>query len=179
MDALRQLRSDSDDIVLWADQLCINQDDYAEKASQIQKMGSIYKRARQVISWLGVSVNESDLVFTTLRQIDMHHTISLKTSILSDIAREMEQTTSSSHDRIWDETKVLDTLRTALTAFIARNYWRRLWVLQEFVLATNVLIMCGSETITDISLRNAWEILGKQQTPLMLLHDPKVQKQWI
>ena len=54
VDALRQLRSDSDDIILWADQLCINQDDYAEKASQIQKMGSIYKRAGRVISWLGV-----------------------------------------------------------------------------------------------------------------------------
>lgn len=141
MDALRQLRKESDDIVLWADQLCINQDDYAEKASQIQEMRSIYKSAGQVISWLGISANESDLVFTTLRQIDMHHTISLQTSILSDIAREMEQSTSSSHDRMWDETKVLDTLRTALPAFTARRYWRRLWVLQEFVLATNVLIM--------------------------------------
>jgi len=176
VDALRQLRSDSDDIILWADQLCINQDDYAEKASQIQKMGSIYKRAGRVISWLGVSANESDLVFTTLRQIDMHHTISLKTSILSDIAREMEQTTSSSHDRIWDETKVLDTLRTALTAFTTRSYWRRLWVLQEFVLATNVLIMCGSETITDISLRNAWEILGETANTPDVIARPQSSK---
>jgi hypothetical protein len=75
VDALRQLRKESDDIVLWADQLCINQDDCAEKASQIQKMGSIYERAGRVISWLGVSANDSDLVFTTLRQIDMHHTM--------------------------------------------------------------------------------------------------------
>lgn len=161
MNALRQLRKDSDDIVLWADQLCINQDDNAEKASQIQKMGNIYQRAGQVISWLGVSADESDLVFVILRQIDMHHTLSLKTSILSDIARRLEQTTSHSHDRIWDETKVSDTLRMALPAFTARRYWKRLWVLQEFVLTTNVLIMCGSETINDISFMNAWEIWGK------------------
>ena len=29
VDTLRQLRKESDDIVLWADQLCINQGDYA------------------------------------------------------------------------------------------------------------------------------------------------------
>jgi hypothetical protein len=160
-DALRQLRNEFDDLVLWADQLCINQEDYAEKASQIQKMGSIYKRARRVIAWLGIPANDSDLVFTTLRQIDKHHNLSLKTGLLSDIARELEQTTSNSHDRIWDATKVLETLRTALPAFAARRYWTRLWVLQEFALATNVLIMCGSKIITDISLGNAWEILGK------------------
>jgi Heterokaryon incompatibility protein (HET) len=158
---LRQLRNEFDDLVLWADQLCINQDDYAEKASQIQKMGSIYKKARRVIAWLGIPANDSDLVFTTLRQIDKHHNLSLKTGLLSGIARELEQTTSNSHDRIWDATKILETLRTALPAFAARRYWTRLWVLQEFVLATNVLIMCGSKIITDISLGNAWEILGK------------------
>jgi hypothetical protein len=88
----------------------------------------------------------------------------------------MEQSTSSSHDRIWDETKVLDTLRSALPAFTARRYWRRLWVLQEFVLATNVLIMCGSETITDISLRNAWEILGETANTPDVIARPQSSK---
>jgi hypothetical protein len=161
VDALRQLRQEFGDLVLWADQLCINQDDYAEKASQIQKMRSIYERATRVIAWLGVSANDSDLVFDTLRRIDKYDTLSLKTSLLSDTVRELKQTTSNSHDQIWDATKVLDTLRTALPAFAARRYWSRLWALQEFVLATNVLIMCGSKIITDVTLRNAWNILRK------------------
>ena len=126
MDALRQLRKESDDLVLWADQLCINQDDYAEKAEQIQKMKSIYERATRVIAWLGVSANDSDLVFTTLHRIANYRDSSSESSILSYIAREHEQTTSNSHDQIWDAAKVLDILRTALPAFTARPYWTRL-----------------------------------------------------
>jgi len=52
VDALRQLRQDFDELVIWTDQLCINQDDSAEKASQIQKMRSIYEGATMVIAWL-------------------------------------------------------------------------------------------------------------------------------
>jgi hypothetical protein len=89
-----------------------------EKASQIQKMKRIYERASRVIAWLGVSADNSDLVVTTLHQIDKHHTLSLKTSILSDIAKEL--------GRVWDETKVLSGLKTALSAFAVRRYWMRL-----------------------------------------------------
>src|ERR1700744_4696474 len=45
VDALRQLRNESDDVILWADPLCINQNDHLEKASQIQIMAKIYKKA--------------------------------------------------------------------------------------------------------------------------------------
>jgi hypothetical protein len=37
----------------WIDALCINQQDVVEKGHQVQKMGSIYTMATEVLVWLG------------------------------------------------------------------------------------------------------------------------------
>jgi hypothetical protein len=38
--------------LLWADQICINQQDNEEKSIQVGMMRDIYKRAANVIFWL-------------------------------------------------------------------------------------------------------------------------------
>ena len=38
---------------IWADALCINQEDHAERASQVANMGNIYKLAECVMVWWG------------------------------------------------------------------------------------------------------------------------------
>lgn len=39
--------------MLWADAICINQDDVQEKGHQVNMMGKIYTKAIGVIVWLG------------------------------------------------------------------------------------------------------------------------------
>lgn len=56
--ALRGLRLKDRVRYLWVDAVCINQDDTREKGQQVAMMGLIYKKARQVICWLG-QVDES------------------------------------------------------------------------------------------------------------------------
>ena len=53
--ALRKLQPSpgSNTRTLWADAICINQSDVAERNSQVSKMGSIYARASSVHIWLG------------------------------------------------------------------------------------------------------------------------------
>ena len=55
--ALRSLRRQGDDIsdarILWIDAICIDQGNLLERSQQVQRMGSIYKTANQVIIWLG------------------------------------------------------------------------------------------------------------------------------
>ncbi|PSN72337.1 heterokaryon incompatibility, partial [Corynespora cassiicola Philippines] len=38
---------------LWIDAICINQRDLAEKGHQVQAMGHIYRKAKEVLIWLG------------------------------------------------------------------------------------------------------------------------------
>lgn len=38
---------------LWVDQLCINQDDLAERSQQVQFMNKTYANANRVLIWLG------------------------------------------------------------------------------------------------------------------------------
>ncbi|PTB38098.1 hypothetical protein M441DRAFT_82310 [Trichoderma asperellum CBS 433.97] len=50
--ALLHLRDHSLDRIIWADAICINQDDIEERNRQVQIMAKIYARASRVIVWL-------------------------------------------------------------------------------------------------------------------------------
>jgi hypothetical protein len=49
--ALRELRRRGYRRV-WADQLCINQNDADERASQVMRMATVYTKAKRVVAWL-------------------------------------------------------------------------------------------------------------------------------
>jgi hypothetical protein len=53
-DALRRLRQPDRPRRLWADQICINQENMAERSQQVQFMNRIYKNASHVLVWLGL-----------------------------------------------------------------------------------------------------------------------------
>lgn len=56
--ALCDLRDEKDSFLLWADDICINQDDDAEKGIQVRLMGQIYEGATNTIVYLGLRVLE-------------------------------------------------------------------------------------------------------------------------
>jgi len=51
--ALRQIRYTDRERRLWADQICINQEDRDERSQQVQFMNMIYNNASTVLVWLG------------------------------------------------------------------------------------------------------------------------------
>lgn len=53
--ALRNLRHDTQSYLLWADALCINQEDVEERNQQVSIMGRIYAAARSTIIFLCTS----------------------------------------------------------------------------------------------------------------------------
>lgn len=59
-DALRRLRRSSDTRLLWADAVCINQDDVQEQSEQVALMAQVYSSADQVIVWLGEDTADRD-----------------------------------------------------------------------------------------------------------------------
>lgn len=38
---------------MWADAICINQDNNTEKGHQVKRMGKVYENAKEVLAWLG------------------------------------------------------------------------------------------------------------------------------
>jgi hypothetical protein len=51
--ALLRLRRANETRIVWADGLCIDQSNNAEKSLQVPMMGSIYSMARRTVVWLG------------------------------------------------------------------------------------------------------------------------------
>ncbi|PVH72885.1 hypothetical protein DL98DRAFT_432380, partial [Cadophora sp. DSE1049] len=51
--ALRHLRAENVERIIWIDALCIDQNNEMEKNHQVSLMGRIYSRASRVVAWLG------------------------------------------------------------------------------------------------------------------------------
>ncbi|PMD25409.1 HET-domain-containing protein [Hyaloscypha hepaticicola] len=59
-DAICQFRSLTSERMLWADAICINQNDNKEKSEQVRRMRDIYSKARELFIWLGHPVDPMD-----------------------------------------------------------------------------------------------------------------------
>lgn len=68
-DALQKLRYAKERRAIWIDQLCINQDDDKERASQVSMMAEIYSKAFQVHVWLGKGNMRTNHAMSLLRDI--------------------------------------------------------------------------------------------------------------
>ncbi|KIM93725.1 hypothetical protein OIDMADRAFT_84463, partial [Oidiodendron maius Zn] len=64
---LRDLRLVDRPRCLWADEICINQEDIAEKEYQVTMMADIYRFCRRVLVYLGPAAEEASLAFKYLR----------------------------------------------------------------------------------------------------------------
>jgi len=69
--ALRALRHPTSATILWADAICINQEDHMEKSKQIPLMREIYATAKSVIVWLGPSFRGVAAAFEVLPYLAM------------------------------------------------------------------------------------------------------------
>jgi len=57
--ALKDLRYNHQFRKIWADGICINQDDLEERSLQVSMMGAIYRKALRVITYIGPESDDS------------------------------------------------------------------------------------------------------------------------
>jgi hypothetical protein len=111
---------------IWCDALCINQSDIEERNVQVQQMGKIYEEATTVQVWLGPDEDQSN-------------------TILECFERNRDD------PELWFAGRYGQARREAFWGYFAklcdRDYWKRTWIVQEFLLAKNVQILCGSKSI--------------------------------
>lgn len=121
--ALRYLALDSKDRILWVDVICINQNDTRKKNHQVQQIGDIYRIVFQVILWLGLSSPGTKRV---IKFIDQYSSIYFK------------QLKGTAKDR-W-KVKAIKQLKD----ICERDYWSRVWIIQEIGLASKLLVVCSN-----------------------------------
>jgi hypothetical protein len=141
-EALREIRHEDVAVLLWCDQLCINQHDDVEKSIQVQRMKDIYRDASKVIAWLGPEADDSALCIARLRSLGQN---GLKENLegIMDVLKDYKHP----HE--------LTRLKIAYDHFCQRPYWQRLWILQEFALGKDVQLLCGPSTISYEELLSA------------------------
>lgn len=59
--ALRDIRHERDERLIWADGLCINQSNMKEREQQVSSMGFIFRRAKSVITYIGPESDGSSI----------------------------------------------------------------------------------------------------------------------
>jgi hypothetical protein len=119
---------------LWVDAICINQQDYQERSRQIGRMKHIYGDARAVIAWIGEEENNSD------KAIDLIKVFSDARS--KGCGEELEERLREDPDYLgfggW----------SALHELMHREYWCRVWIIQEVILgSSSVVLRCGNSSI--------------------------------
>ncbi|KAH7389105.1 heterokaryon incompatibility protein-domain-containing protein [Cadophora sp. MPI-SDFR-AT-0126] len=129
--ALAYLRLPNKPRHLWVDALCINQQDIEERNSQVAMMGEVYASAKPVLIWLGEADEDSDEAFTLMSKVSSD----------KDIAEDISQKLFSFYMQL-----------------IEREWFTRLWTIQELVLASHdPLVGCGHIWTTWSTLLGAWQ----------------------
>ena len=161
--ALKQIRDEETAILVWADAICINQTDGYEKAIQIRLMQDIFRRATQVIAWIGNESDGSDIVMRTLLQI---RTLVMRPAVwpksLPRVPFTWTGNIPSLTDNIWED----------IVKFFERDWFRRVWVIQELVLASRVRVICGTWDLSWGDIFIALETCLKRISTQPLSHLP-------
>ncbi|RSL52620.1 hypothetical protein CEP51_015025 [Fusarium floridanum] len=133
---LKRLRRKEGKIWLWADAICINQEDREgddEKARQIVLMTNIFQSAVRVYIWLGEDEDESHVAIQFLEEI-------------APIASAEVDGQVPKHSPNFP--KVEDPKWSILAKLLERRWFRRVWVAQELVLAREAIVVCGARQMT-------------------------------
>ena len=119
----------SQPLVLWTDAVCINQEIDDERTQQVKLMGQIYRMADQVFAWLGGAADDSDMLIDFMNE--KAATWELLQEHRNDIAAEL-------YSR---------KLCNSIFRLCTRSYWGRVWIIQELVLARDIVFVCGSRKL--------------------------------
>ena len=149
--ALERLRprNENERFFLWADAICINQDDVPERNDQTAKMRLIYQNADSVAVWIGVDYEESSSAMKLAHDLNCFSREQVATFLHESFSKDQ-----------------LDNL----IALFRRQYWWRVWVIQEVACAKTATVYCGSEEISWSALTKVCDILKAEEDTLQAIY---------
>ncbi|KAE9375259.1 HET-domain-containing protein [Stipitochalara longipes BDJ] len=149
-DAIRKIRSPGNSKMIWADAICINQDDQKERSQQVAKMGSIYKNAFRVLIWLGKDKSAADIsqAFSGIHSIVQSWRDRAEIGDQLRISNRCSDLHVPSSKQLRRESPWL-----AIFRLYSRRWFHRVWVIQEVALARSAIVLFDDYKIP-------WESVG-------------------
>ncbi|EGU84325.1 hypothetical protein FOXB_05156 [Fusarium oxysporum f. sp. conglutinans Fo5176] len=130
--------------LLWVDAICINQNDQVEKSIQVPRMSEIYGQCERVLAWLGpVESDEESHVCRLAKRLK--HFQSPADSVGENLTEDNRITGFMTSGRSDEKAATeVESVRKALRSIGHRPWFRRIWILQEAVLANKQpILLCG------------------------------------
>ncbi|PNP60666.1 hypothetical protein FNYG_14603 [Fusarium nygamai] len=150
-------------VALWADALCINQDDLAEKSVQVRLMRRIYQQADSVLIWLGANGKGVDdalwLIARTLRNT-RRELGNWRKCDLDDLDQQLLGDWALNDIGFPSRYGSYSYLWKGLCSFYNRPWFCRVWIYQEVILARKCEVFAGSYRIEWLAITQAarWSI---------------------
>ncbi|KAF4621538.1 hypothetical protein G7Y89_g14534 [Cudoniella acicularis] len=150
--ALRYLRLEDEDRILWVDGICINQGNDQEKGHQVQQMGNIYRQAERVLIWLGPATSGTNVFMESMMKLEKESLNSPKNS-WSVSGQVLSQRCLDTWSSIKPELRSIHSnlelrQRHGLEAIFERPWFRRVWILQEVANARAAIVICGVKSVS-------------------------------
>jgi hypothetical protein len=164
-EALGALRLSDRSRMLWADAVCINQNDDGEKGQQVQLMRKIYSSSERTLVWLGHRNDRHE------QGISKAATLSLEIGlwILQKSISSQGCTTVSVWSSKRNEARILlpfsGEFYIALISMLKRPWFQRAWVVQEVVVSKKVTIVWDHAEYDWDELVGAVRFMTEQHFP--------------
>lgn len=139
--------------VFWADAISINQRDERERGHHVRLMSRMYKQCLRVCIWLEEASDDSDELMNLAMEFSSKlNKISGPGPLPGSAFRDLALEAFTSVENILGKAAVERIM--SLVSFFWRPWFRRLWVLQEMLLAPSSIALCGSKSV-------AWDPLWR------------------
>ncbi|KAL3292767.1 HET-domain-containing protein [Colletotrichum asianum] len=140
---------------IWADALCINQSDTAEKNRQVPLMGNIYSLAKTTVIYLGPLSPGIDTIFKAVHDSKPKYvTVDAAGNSRIALAKDVQQL------KKFDVKAGSEPPAAAIDELLQRPWFTRVWVTQELLLSRDAWVQCGA-------LRVRWRELGALLVPIL------------
>jgi hypothetical protein len=165
-DALRALRFERKERILWVDALCINQNDKEEKSVQVAMMGEIYQKAHSVVVWLGKDKDGDSLMgfesagrlFQIGRKFGLVSLEPPRTADKLEVESDLKTTFQNHQSEI--QLASQDIYVEALLSLLKSPWFTRIWTIQEIALSKAAVVQSGRRHVPWDTLATAIFILN-------------------
>ncbi|KAG9202648.1 hypothetical protein G6514_004140 [Epicoccum nigrum] len=166
---------------LWADSICINQEDLEEKGRQVTIMGQIYRSAERVLICMGATGEEHGPNVLSLLQ-DISKMIDDGFDGISELIEGMERDGQWGEDwNPWDQFPhpdasapvIHDPRWASINILVEQQWFQRGWVVREAGLAQQGLVIWGQTEFlwTDLMQALVWRHRRAVKTILIPAED--------